>query len=52
VHKGEWAPLAPTAVGALCYIMPETSFGQQNGQHGWTAEEAEFKGKFLAGFSG
>jgi len=40
------------AVGALCYIVPETSFRQQNGQRGQTAQEVEFKGKFLAGFSG
>jgi hypothetical protein len=36
----------------LCYIMPETSFREHDGQHEWTGWEREFWGRCLPGFSG
>ena len=30
---------APKLLGALCYIVPGTSFGERNGQHERTARE-------------
>ena len=39
-------------VDALCYIVPETSFRQQDGQHEWTAWETGSPGWCPAGFSG